>query len=234
MIKFIKGESVTITLVFSDTYDVVNLTSLKCFIDTIQQPITPIPTDNPRVFRVELGSQVTKRLGSSVKMEFEILDVVMGYKRSESVMLSPAIATGQPTTNAFNTGSDATVNLIFTENGITTDVTLGYILRGFSAYEIAVRAGFAGTESQWLTSITNANVTDGLIVAIDISEKGNGEVVAHAKNSNLRILTFYDDNDNGRQRNDFYASTPISTSQFTLSNDFSNDKFTGTLLCVKY
>lgn len=226
MIKFIRGESVTITIIYPDAYEVANLLSQKVFIETASAFITPTATDNARVFRVELGSQLTKRLGSTVKMQVEILDSVMGYKRSEAVQLTPTIATGQPATDEVNAGSDATVNLLFADNGITTDVVLASVLRGYSAYDIAVQNGFSGTEVEYALQAAP-------LFTVDLVEKGNGDVITHNSQANARILTFFDDGDNGRQRSDFYASNS-TTSGFTLSNDFTNDKFTGTLLCVKY
>lgn len=67
---------------------------------------------------------------------------------------------------------------------------------------------------------------------IDITSKGNGDTISHGYGFRFRIVSFYDSNDGSRQKNIFFASNQ-STTTFLLNNDFTNDKYSGTLLCVK-
>lgn len=45
-----------------------------------------------------------------------------------------------------------------TASTITTDIC--HILRGYSAYEIAVQNGFTGTEEEWLDSLVSSGLPD--------------------------------------------------------------------------
>ena len=67
---------------------------------------------------------------------------------------------------------------------------------------------------------------------INIVSKGNGDTITHGYGFRFRIVTFYDSNDGSRQKNIFFASNQTTTT-FILNNDFDNDKYSGTLLCVK-
>lgn len=67
---------------------------------------------------------------------------------------------------------------------------------------------------------------------INITSKGNGDTITHGYGFRFRIVTFYDSNDGSRQKNIFFASNQTTTT-FLLNNDFDNDKYSGTLLCVK-
>jgi len=81
-----------------------------------------------------------------------------------------------------------------------------------------------------LNSLSSGIITPTLTVPnenifIEISEKGNDDVVTH-EYGKLRIVTFYDFDDSNRQRNDFYNASVVD-GQFTLKNDYTNDKFNG-------
>ena len=67
---------------------------------------------------------------------------------------------------------------------------------------------------------------------IEIVNKGNGDTITHGYGFRFRIVTFFDGLDNTRQKNIFFA-TNQSTTDFILNNDFDDDKYSGTLLCVK-
>lgn len=67
---------------------------------------------------------------------------------------------------------------------------------------------------------------------INITDKGNGDTITHGFGFRFRIVSFYDSNDGSRQKNIFFASNQTTTT-FLLNNDFDNDKYSGTLLCVK-
>ena len=68
-------------------------------------------------------------------------------------------------------------------------------------------------------------------VEIEITAMGNDDVIIHNHFSNLRISALFDADN--RPIRDFY-SVPINETSFILKNDFSNDKYTGKLSCVKY
>lgn len=83
-------------------------------------------------------------------------------------------------------------------------------------------------QSQRLSGTTFATNT----FTINLVNKGNGDLISHDLNYQVRIVTFYNDGDGGRQMNDFWSNT-ILTNSFVLKNDFTNDKFSGKLVVVK-
>lgn len=83
-------------------------------------------------------------------------------------------------------------------------------------------------QTQRLSGTTFASNT----FLITIVNKGNGDTISHALNYQVKIVTFYDDADNGRQKNDFWSDN-ILTDSFVLKNDFTNDKFSGKLVVVR-
>lgn len=46
----------------------------------------------------------------------------------------------------------------------TIDFNVRQILRGYSAYEIAVQNGFEGTEEEWLASLVGTGMPDSIIL----------------------------------------------------------------------
>lgn len=83
-------------------------------------------------------------------------------------------------------------------------------------------------QSQRFSGTTFASNT----FVINLVNKGNGDLINHDLNYRLRIVTFYNDGDGGRQMNDFW-SDDILTNSFVLKNDFTDDKFSGKLVVVK-
>lgn len=71
------------------------------------------------------------------------------------------------------------------------------------------------------------------MVIINITNKGNGDTIVHNLGSNLMVSFLRNSDDENRKLYDFFESS-VTTTQFVLRNDFTNDKFNGQLLCVKY
>lgn len=83
-------------------------------------------------------------------------------------------------------------------------------------------------QSQRLSGTTFASNT----FVINLVNKGNGDLITHDLNYQVRIVTFYNDSYSGRQMNDFWSNTILANS-FILKNDFTNDKFSGKLVVVR-
>lgn len=53
-----------------------------------------------------------------------------------------------------------TVSISVRETASTINTDICHILRGYSAYEIAVQNGFTGTEEEWLDSLVSSGLPD--------------------------------------------------------------------------
>ena len=53
-----------------------------------------------------------------------------------------------------------TISISVRENASTINTDICHILRGYSAYEIAVQNSFTGTEEEWLDSLVSSGLPD--------------------------------------------------------------------------
>lgn len=53
-----------------------------------------------------------------------------------------------------------TISISVRETASTINTDICHILRGYSAYEIAVQNGFTGTEEEWLDSLVSSGLPD--------------------------------------------------------------------------
>jgi hypothetical protein len=223
------GESVTFGIRLPVDYDIAKLVDLTLKIGTNlywRLGDELLGTADVRVFRAELDSAISARVSGKFAVEIGITDAGFGRKISQVADVQFGQTNGFAT-EAVNDGIDYLFDLAaISAATITADVQLLSAIRGYSAFEIAVQNGYPGTEAEY-TADNNKLVT------VAIMEKGGGDIITHTHGATLRVITFWDDNDSGRQRNDFYAAS-ATLNTFTLKNDFSNTKLTGTLLCVKY
>ena len=111
--------------------------------------------------------------------------------------------------------------------------SVGYTYQGNCCIGINSSAIISGDSQNLISTGSDGLLFSDKIFFVNIGELGNNDVVVHNRGGAARIICFYNDDDNGRQRHDFYATNNNSNS-FTLRNDFTDNKFTGTLLCVKY
>ena len=118
-----------------------------------------------------------------------------------------------------------------TQGGSTSSVTVSSVAADKAA--AAASAVLASTKADEAAASATEALAASNVFTINIENKGNNDAITHNYSSNLRVLTFYNSDDGNRQMNSFFADN-ITTGGFTLKNDFSNDKFNGTLICVKY
>jgi hypothetical protein len=126
-----------------------------------------------------------------------------------------------------------------TQGGTTASVTVSSAAADKAAAAASAVAASASESAASASAIAAASsaVTAAVAVSdtimLDITSKGNGDAIPHSSEATLRVVSFWDSDDGGRQSNVFYSSSQTTT-QFTLNNDFTNDKYNGTLLCIKY
>lgn len=57
-----------------------------------------------------------------------------------------------------------TVTRTLKQGAKSVNASIGQVLRGYSAYEIAVQNGFEGTEEEWLDSLVSSGLPDKIIL----------------------------------------------------------------------
>ncbi|UBM58231.1 hypothetical protein LAG90_15615 [Marinilongibacter aquaticus] len=149
-IKIFRGKSLSILLVFGDDYPIDRLQDVVVSLNnTIIGSLveeTVLVTDDARAFRVELTSDRTYSLARRYNLQVNIIDSELGNYFFTPELIEFVPSSGQHNA-AVNSGSDITLNLNFTEGVIEAKEALYF--RGFSAYEIAKRNGFSGTEDEF-------------------------------------------------------------------------------------
>lgn len=220
-----KGESCTIACKITTEYEVSDLIiSVGQTNFTLSSNQIELDVDT---YRLKLSSEFTKTLSGAVQVIFSVKTDELGIRKtSPSDFIFTVLNNNQFSDNSKSELNSALIEITLEDGGITTNATLGQIFRGYNNYELAVQNGFTGSLQEYLASLNQ-------LVLIDISSKGNNDVITHNVGSLMRVLTFYNDSDSGRQMMDFYASN-IQANSFTLKNDFTEDKFNGQLLCIKY
>ena len=228
--KVISGSSYSIGFKFPEDYDMYRLQNLICKIGSYDSwYITDLDsTDDARILVLKVPGSVTDMFSGRHQLAIQIVDENLG-----SLILAPTDILFEKTNNFTplplkHDGIDLLISLEIKDGQFEVTYSVLKVMRGFSAYDIALEQGFVGTKEEWLLSLRGD-----ILVMIPITAKGNGDVITHDKESNLRILTMFNDDDEGRSYGAFYASES-SLTQFTLKNDFTDDKFNGSLLCVKY
>jgi hypothetical protein len=118
MIEFIKGRSITFTLVFNAEYDPDNIEDIivKINSDIIGQlsEDTVITTANERVFRVELSSEYTAGMREVSYFQVFLDDSVLGVRPFEQQMVR-AYSQLEYSNSSINLGSDFTLLLTVAE-----------------------------------------------------------------------------------------------------------------------
>lgn len=151
------GESLSIALVFPNTYAPTRVKEISLYINMKELAVltkgTIVVTDNPRVFRANIPSDKMKGFSGACKLQIAVWDSLLGVKKTPIMTIAIVEANNRFSNSATNTGVDLTVNVAVTSAGLTSNAVLATVLRGYSAYEIAVQNGFSGTEEEWLESL---------------------------------------------------------------------------------
>lgn len=154
MIEFIKGRSITFTLVFNAEYDPDNIEDIivKINSDTIGQlsEDTVLTTSNERVFRVELTSEYTAGMRELSYFQVFLDDVALGIRPFEQQTVRAYQQLNFSNTSV-NIGSDFTVFL--TASGTVDTVTVETV----TIYNALTQAQIDDFEDLTTTATTAAN-----------------------------------------------------------------------------
>jgi len=145
-IRFLKGKSVSLTIVFNAEYNYANIQDVivKLKDDTIAKKSnnTLLSTANPRVFRVELTSEYTNALGSLSKLQVFLDDSSLGVFPFEEINVYADASLGFANTS-INEGSDFTINLTVNLLNPNLDIETVEIYNTFSSQALALKANIA-------------------------------------------------------------------------------------------
>jgi hypothetical protein len=145
-IRFLKGKSVSLTIVFNAEYNYANIQDVivKLKDDTIAKKSnnTLLSTSNPRVFRVELTSEYTNALGSLSKLQVFLDDSSLGVFPFEEINVYADASLGFANTS-INEGSDFTINLTVNLLNPNLDIETVEIYNTFSSQALALKANIA-------------------------------------------------------------------------------------------
>jgi hypothetical protein len=224
------GSSYSIGIMLPAGYRIASLTNIICKIgDSYSWHLdADMVTLDERTVMLSVGADVTSALNGRLRLEIQIIDDTLG-----SLILNPVDLIFSPTNNftpvlAKRIGFDLLFELEIVDNYFQVKHTILRALRGLSTFDVALENGFVGTQPEWLLSLRGD-----ILVILPLVNKGANDVIPHDKDSKLRVLALFNDDDEGRSYNGFYAANATLT-EFTLMNDFNNDKFNGSLLCLKY
>lgn len=162
-----EGESFSMALIFPSDYSPTRAKEISAYLNMVEvarlslaDGITRIvATDNPRVFRANIPADKMKRFSGTCKLQISVWDSLFGLKKTNIFTVTFAESNNRFSNSATNTGVDLTINIAVTSAGLTSNVTLATVLRGYSAYEVAVQNGFSGSEEEWLESLSGGGGT---------------------------------------------------------------------------
>jgi hypothetical protein len=175
-IRFLKGKSVSLTIVFNAEYNYANIQDVivKLKDDTIAKKSdnTLLSTANPRVFRVQLTSEYTNALGSLSKLQVYLDDSSLGVFPFEEINVYADASLGFANTS-INEGSDFTINLTVDLLNPSLDIETVEIYNTFSSQELALKANIASptfTGKITTPDILVSNLTASQLVATDAND----------------------------------------------------------------
>jgi len=193
-IRFLKGKSVSLTIVFNAEYNYANIQDVivKLKDDTIAKKSnnTLLSTSNPRVFRVELTSEYTNALGSLSKLQVYLDDSSLGVFPFEAINVYADASLGFANTS-INEGSDFTINLTVNLLNPNLDIETVEIYNTFSSQALALKSNIASptfTGKITTPDILVSNLTASQLIATDASD--NLVSLATATYPSLTELTY--------------------------------------------
>ena len=213
---------------------------------------------------IEVGDGITVS-DDNIFINSEKLKTVIGYLNAcnyelfrivsgkEIIILTGGISVLENSKNCTDCGNSA--NLVFKEENINLSISEVYLnggsgsgQRGLSAYEVAVKNGFAGTETEWLLSLKGAKGEKGeagkpftfqdlteaqvlLLKGADGADGVDGEDGADGVDGKdgadgLSAYELWLQNGNNGTFNEFLASQLLGRTVKKLQNDFINSTVT--------
>lgn len=175
-IRFLKGKSVSLTIVFNAEYNYANIQDIVVKINkeiiSKKSDSTLLATANPRVFRVQLTSEYTNALGSLSKLQVYLDDSSIGVLPFEDINVYADESLGFANTS-INEGSDYTINLTVSLLNPDLDIETVAIYNTFSSEALNLKANIASptfTGKITTPDILVSNLTASQIVATDAND----------------------------------------------------------------
>lgn len=156
-ISFMRGKSVTLTLVLNSEYDPTNIEDIivKLRKEVVAQLTTStlLTTSNPRVFRVVLSSEFTNSLNSLSKLQISLDDSSLGVFQFELIDVYANASLGFSNTSV-NEGSDFTLNLTINPDSTVVDIETVTIYNSFNQGQLDEMSDYADAASASASTAT--------------------------------------------------------------------------------
>ena len=147
----VRGESYSFGIRFNDDFELTRLDELQLYIGAIQ--VGKLSNGSIKYqdgyYRVELAGITTNKLALGVNQVTLYIDDRRRGILKPNVGTITITATQADTDCSVNSGFNSIINVKIDESGVTTDLVLLNAVRGKSAYEYAIDAGYTGTETQF-------------------------------------------------------------------------------------
>ena len=124
----IQGDSYTLGIKFDTAYDIDNLQGLK--VNCFGLVFVPVVTSNPRIFRVEIASEITITvLPDFYPLEIFVDDGQIGIKKIQAGIVLVKKSLSSHSNNSINIGYNLIINLKVNYQA-TTDILLATLIKG--------------------------------------------------------------------------------------------------------
>lgn len=147
----VRGESYSFGIRFNDDFELTRLDELQLYIGAIL--VGKLSNGSIKYqdgyYRVELAGATTNKLALGVNPITLYIDDRRRGILKPNVGTITITATQADTDCSVNTGFNSIINVKIDESGVTTDLVLLNAVRGKSAYEYAIDAGYTRTETQF-------------------------------------------------------------------------------------
>lgn len=231
MKPIISGDSVTLQLIFPDSYDIANLVNIIVGLNKVEiarlSSSTVLTTDDERVFLVKIKSEDSKKLKQAVSLQIALIDSQFGVKHTDKMSLYFTEADFSIGETIVNSLSDVSVIINISEAGITTNVTLATIAHGYSAYEMAVLYnGYTGTEEDYQMWISGKQT-------LTLTDAEHDDILTHDLDGVVKGFFFDEDNIEDESVKVRYESDGSIKLKLGVLDGITGATVTGKLLLIK-
>lgn len=176
MANIIKGDTVTVSLVFPSTYDPLRIENIVVALRGVEvaslQDGRVVQDIDPRIFYVKLTSDYTRQLSGAIPVTVIVADTELRIKHCKTAYLHFQDSLFTIADSTTSNVVDVVLNIDITSASQTIDVYLASVMRGYSAYEIDKQNGFVGSSQDWSNSIARKKV-------VQVADVASGDVITH-------------------------------------------------------
>jgi hypothetical protein len=187
MKEIFAGDGFGVNVSFNADYDVKNsLSDMRLYfngvlvgeLDAANMP----PTAAVNTYHCVINGAMTANLRGNYFLQLEIVDSILGMQVLQAFVIS--VMPGSAVNGNSSTINDVSFILQIYDSYVVMDVELVAAYSELSAYEVAVENGYEGS------AVVYAETSQQTVIAVSITNKKDGDVVAHGLNGEVLILGF--------------------------------------------